>query len=129
MPDPLSSEQQLYQITTLTGANATTPIQITKTVAASGTPEALAASGTYFRKATILAQKAARSANTGTVYLGIGSTNDTQPIGLSPGDVWSIEAPQGEKYDLNDWYLDVATNGDGVVIIYAREVHHGFRKH
>ena len=101
------------------GANAVVPTQITKTVAAIATPEALAADGTFFQTATIIAKKAARTANTGIVYLGIGATNDTQALPLNPGDVYEVNAPVGQKYDLNDFYLDVATAADGVVIIYS----------
>ena len=100
-------------------AVTTVPVQITKTVAAAATPEALAADGTFFRSATIIASKAARVLNTGLVYLGIGATNDASALELSPGDVYTITAPLGQQYDLNDWYLDVVTAADGVVVIYS----------
>ena len=92
--------------------------QITKTVAAIATPEAIAASGTYFRVATIIGKKAARTNNTGTVYIGIGSTNDTQPLPIYPGQTIAISMPSGGVGDLNDWYIDVETAGDGVIVIY-----------
>ena len=104
---------------TLASSVATTPTQITKTVAAIGTPEALAADGTYFRTATILGKKAARTDNVGNVYIGIGATNDTQPYEIGPGEEKTLNAPPGEKYDLNDWYCDVLNVGDGVIIIYS----------
>lgn len=97
----------------------TTPTQITKTVAASGTPEALAAAGSFFSRAILIGKKAARTNNTGIVYLGIGSTNDTQAWEIAAGAVLTLEAPMGQRWDLNDWCLDVATNGDGLVIIYS----------
>ena len=97
----------------------TVPTQVIKTVAAAATPEALAADATYFSTATLVAKKAARTVNTGIVYLGIGATNDAQPIPLNPGDIWEIAAPAGQKYDLNDFYLDVVTAGDGVAIVYS----------
>jgi hypothetical protein len=99
--------------------DTTVPTQIIKTVAATGTPEVLAADGTFFTSATIIAKKAARTANTGTVYLGLSSTNDAQPRPLEPGEEVVIKAPTNQKYDLNDLYLDVTTNGDGVVIWYS----------
>lgn len=100
-------------------AAATVPTQITKTVAATDTPEALAVDGTFFQTATLIGKKAARINNTGTVYLGIGATNDSQPLEILPGEVVEITAPPGTKFDLNDWYLDVETASDGVVIIYS----------
>lgn len=106
-------------VNSLSQANATTSTQLTKTIAAVGTPEALAASGTYFRVATILAQKGPRTANAGNVYLGVGVTNDTQPHELAPGDIRNLVCAPGEKEDLNDWGLDVLNAGDGVIIIYS----------
>jgi len=110
-------------VTSIAGpiANCTevVPTQITKTVAAIATPEALAANDTLFRRATLLGKKAARTNNAGIVYLGIGATNDTQALEINPGETVTIEAPVGCKYDLNDWYLDVLNAGDGVVVIYS----------
>lgn len=103
----------------LDAAAVTVPTQIIKTVAATGTPEALAADATYFRTALIGALKAARTANVGIVYLGIGATNDTQPFALNSGEWLTINAPVGQKYDLNDWVLDVLNAGDGVAVIYS----------
>ena len=97
----------------------TVPTQITKTVAAAGTPEALAADGTFFQSATYIGIKAARTNNAGTVYLGIGATNDTQIIPIAPGEQGVIQAPPGQKFDLNDFYLDVETAGDGLGLIYS----------
>lgn len=96
-----------------------TPIQIVKTVAAAGTPEPLAAGGTYFRVATVAAKKAARTDNVGNVYLGVGAANDSQPLKLLPAEEIEIKSPDGQRYDLNDFYLDVETAGDGVVVIYS----------
>lgn len=97
----------------------TVPTQVIKTVAATGTPEALAANNTFFSTALIGGVKAARTANVGIVYLGIGSGNDTQPFAINPSEWLTINAPVGQKFDLNDWYLDVLNAGDGVAIIYS----------
>lgn len=95
------------------------PAQVIKTVAATATPEALAADATYFQTAMIGGLKAARTNNVGTVYLGIGSTNDTQPLAITAGEWITVNAPVGQKFDLNDWYLDVLNAGDGVAVIYS----------
>lgn len=85
-------------LTTATLADAS------KTVAAAGTPEALG-SGTV-REVFIFPLRT----NTGDVYWGTTSTNDTQhgtlPIVLT--------APPGKVIDLADIYLDVTVNGEGV---------------
>ena len=97
------------------------PQQIVKTVAASGTPEAITAtSPTYFRHAMFTGHNdEARTANTGNVWLGVTSGNSTQPIRIVPNQTITLEAPLGLMFDLSSWYLDVATNGDGVVVIYS----------
>lgn len=104
---------------TARAATAETITQIIKTVASSGTPEALAATATYFRKATIIAKKAGRTPNGGIVYLGVTSTNDTQPFALAIDQVIQINAVAGTALNLANFYLDVATNGDGVIIWYS----------
>lgn len=97
-----------------------TPAQFVKTVAAAGTPEALTASRTYFRQAIFKAVKAlAGTANTGDVKLGFASPVNEQPIVLTPGDTYVLQPTPGEKWDFATLYLDAATNGDGVVVIYS----------
>lgn len=85
-------------LTTATLADAS------KTVAATGTPEALG-SGTV-REVFIYPLRT----NTGDVYWGTTSTNDTQhgtlPVVLT--------APPGKVIDLAAIYLDVTVNGEGV---------------
>jgi hypothetical protein len=83
----------------------------------------LAASGTlvgkadlYYRTAHFRGLKAARTANTGIVYLGLSSTNDSQPLSIATSAVLTLEAPTGARHNLADLWLDVATNADGVVI-------------
>ena len=97
----------------------TAPTQIIKLVAATGTPEAVAVNGTFFKTALFIGNKAARTANTGKVWLGVTAGDGTQPIGLDAGAQRTIEAPEGQKYDLNDWYVDVETANDGVLVIYS----------
>jgi hypothetical protein len=100
-------------------AVATTPAQFIKTVAATGTPEAIAPDGTYFQSATLIGLKAARTNNVGNVFIGIGAPNDTQIITLTPGEIKGIKAPPGQKFDFNDFYVDVLNAGDGVAVVYS----------
>lgn len=95
--------------------------QATKTVAATGTPERLVATaGTYlFQFAVLFGKKAPRTDNTSDAYVGVTATDDTQPYLIPVGLTVSIEAPEGMLFDLYDFYLDVGTNGDGVVIWYV----------
>lgn len=92
---------------------------LSKTVADIDVPERIASQpGTYFRHATIMGKKDARTNNTGAVYIGPASGNSTQPLSLSAGGELTISAPIGCKLDLYDFYLDVATAGDGVQVLY-----------
>ena len=101
------------------GSLDSTPIQTIKTVSGPATPEALAVDGTFFRRATLIGKKSARVNNVGIVYLGIGTLNNSQGFEISPNEVVGLSVPEGEKYDLNDWGLDVGNAGDGLIIIYS----------
>ena len=94
--------------------------------AATGTPEQLAATGTYVNSVTIIAQRAARVANTSSVWIDAIATNNTQLIELTPGaaaspgingSAYSFNAPPGKVIDLGDIYVDAITLGDGVTFL------------
>lgn len=98
---------------------ACTPVQILVSPASTD-PTVLAAAGTYFRKATILAFKTlAAGANTSAVKLGRSTTASQQPISIAAGASYTLEAPVGAKWDLNAWNIVIGTAGDGVVVIYS----------
>ena len=117
--EPNTGSPTAQDVEIVTPASPTVPTQFIKTVAAIATPEALAADGTFFQTMTFGGLKAARTANVGIVYLGIGATNDTQPFAINPNEWLSIVAPVGQKYDANDWYLDVLNAGDGLAVILS----------
>lgn len=77
-----------------------------KTVAATGTPEALVGVSTLVDTVII----APLRTNTTSAYIGFSSTNDTQTIPLPV----SLSAPDGKKIDLSLIYVDVTTAGEGV---------------
>lgn len=96
-------------------------VQGSKLPASAGTPERLAAVGTYVSSVTLIAQRLARVPNTGSVWIGSTSGNDTQLVELTPGSVgnpngsaYSFTAPPGRVIDLGDIYVDSVTTGDGV---------------
>ena len=104
---------------TTTEAVETIPTTIFLTVSAAVTPARLTVTNnTHFRVATMTGKKAPRTNNDNSVFLGLDDENDSQPHEISPGEEIIIQAPNGEKYDLNDFYLDVVTDGDGVIITY-----------
>jgi hypothetical protein len=70
----------------------------------------------WYRHARFVGLKAVRTANTGIVYLGLSSTNDTQPVSIAASATLTLEAAVGARLDLGDLWIDVATNADGVVI-------------
>lgn len=88
--------------------------QLIKTVAAAGTPEAISATSLYVKTATVIGRKAARTDNTGIVHIGPSAADDSQPYDVQPGQIGAVLT----NTDLSGWYIDVDTNGDGVVVIY-----------
>lgn len=108
-------------------ATKATFVQGSKAPASAGTPEALAAAGTYVQQVVICGQRAARVANTGSVWIGSTSTNDAQLVELlagvaAPGpgingSSYTITAPPGKVIDLGDIYVDSVTAGDGVTYL------------
>jgi hypothetical protein len=93
---------------------AATLTQVYKVVASAGTPETLGTG--KFECVTIKARKNRTTANTGSVFYGYAAGNDTQLGELSPGEEKVFMAPDGKKIDLSLIYLDVVTDGDGVLI-------------
>jgi hypothetical protein len=95
-----------------------TPYSLIKTVAATGTPELVSAISLPFTQAIFVGNKAARTANTGIVYLGVQATDDAQFVAIGIGATLTITAPVGQKLNLNQFYLDVATAADGVCVMF-----------
>jgi hypothetical protein len=93
--------------------------QFSKTVSATGTPEAITNATVLVKEVVFLGKSAPRTDNTGDVYVGITSGNDTQAFKISPGGeaVIRVEDPSG-FINLADWYVDVTTASDGVTVIY-----------
>jgi hypothetical protein len=96
------------------------PLQFAATTTIAAGPTPITAAQTYFRKATILAKKAvAGTANSGNIQLGPSATASEQPYTLAPDDEITLEPPLGAKWDFTDWYITVANDNDGVVVIYS----------
>ena len=90
-----------------------------KTVTASGTAEAIVASET--RVLSVVFQ--AMSGNTNPVYIGDSSVNKTTSpqVALEAKESLSIIASDvsgGAWLDLNEFYVDADTNGEGVSYLY-----------
>jgi hypothetical protein len=88
-------------------SNSPTLVSSEKTVTASGTAEALSSSRRV-KSVTVVA----KTGNTGQVYVGGSDVAITTNDGLAPGD--ALEVGSEEWLDLNDIYVDVDTNGEGV---------------
>lgn len=73
----------------------------------------------FFRKATLLGMKTARTDNAGLVWAGWSAADGSQPFRINAGGEASFEAPIGEKWSLGDIYIDVENAGDGVVVSYT----------
>ena len=88
-----------------------------KTVSSAGTPVQLD-STLRFSSAVFFAKKAARTNNTGKVWIQFASTASAPAFEMNAGDERSISAPVGKQFCASDIYIDAANNGDGVVLIY-----------
>ena len=71
-----------------------------------------------FTRAWITGNKAAQTANTGTVYIGAASGDGNQSIGIATGARMELFAPPGFHLDFFNIWLDVANANDGVAIEY-----------
>ena len=94
---------------------------IIKTVAATGTPEALGTSATRCHSVTFIGLKAARTDNAGKVWVSPNSGNDTAAVPLDPGDDITFTAGAEDGYfSADQFYIDVETAGDGVVALFDK---------
>jgi hypothetical protein len=91
-------------------ANSEGPVLLSgeKTVAASGTAEALVAASQRVKSVVIIA----KGGNTDRVYVGASDVAATTNDGLGAGESVTIEAVGW--LDLAEIYLDVGVNGEGV---------------
>lgn len=92
----------------MTTSESPTLISSEKTVSATGTAEALAASSQRVKALLVVA----KPGNTGNVYLGGSDVATTTNDGLIPGE--SLSLPALSWLDLADIYIDVDTSGEGV---------------
>lgn len=93
---------------------------LTKTVADSGTPEALSSADKLFSIMIVFGKSSAQgAANAGSVFLGPSSVDGENPYEIQGGDVVFFQLRDKMKGNLKNWYADCATNGEGVVILYA----------
>ncbi len=99
-------------------SSTTVRFQCSETLTGAATGTITAKAQLPYRVARFIGNKAARTANTGTVYLGLDSTNDAQPLAITTGATVVLEAATGCKLDLSDLWLDVATAADGVLILW-----------
>lgn len=86
-----------------------------KTVAATGTAEALGSGSALVKSLVVKAEQG----NTGKVYPGASDVdNSDTEQGLNPGDSLTLTWPDGDLGSLGDIYIDVDTSGEGVVFWY-----------
>lgn len=83
-----------------------------KQVATPGTPVALGASTQKFTSLEIVARKANKTANTGSVYVGFTPTS-LRP--LAPGEKWPIALTENNFGTLGTIYVDSDNANDGVI--------------
>ncbi len=89
-----------------------------KTVATAGVPESLFAAGKKVKSFTIVALQG--NTGSGSARHTDDQVSDAYP--LPPQGAYGATDPDPAKaydsYDLKDYFVDVATNGDGFFVIY-----------
>jgi hypothetical protein len=73
----------------------------------------------WFRKAFFYGRTSIRSNNVGDVFLGPTAGNDFQPITIGAGALFVHEAAVGSRENLANWWLDVATATDGIMMLWV----------
>jgi hypothetical protein len=97
---------------------------INKVVTTAGTPELVTTNDLYVRHVSF----AAPSDNTGLVFLGVSAATATAANGITltkgaaavPGSIFQLGSTVNvsQKINLKDIYVNVATNGDHVNVLY-----------
>ena len=73
-----------------------------------------------FRWAMVLGKKdLAGTNNASSVFVGISNANGEQPLEIIPGQAYAFPVPAGEQWDFLNFFFIVASDGDGVVVIYT----------
>jgi hypothetical protein len=106
-------DQQLTQSITLS------PYFAIQSVSSPGTSVALMSSATYIQSVTIWP----KSTNTTSIFIGTAAVDkDTsQQITITAGGApITIDSPLGYKLNLNEWYIDATTAGEGCFLIYLK---------
>ncbi len=96
-------------------------IQLVVTNTSSTVPVRLSSNHMVFTYMTVIGNKSERVANTGTVFIGPTSTNDTQALAITTGQMIAVAVPPTERQDLYNWWLDPTTANDGVIIILTKK--------
>lgn len=107
---------QLYY--NVNARNKVTPVTAVKQVTDPGTPEPLSADDLFCSQLIIYGRNGTRVENTDTVWLGWTATNGQQAYEITAGSQHIFKAPEGARYNLKEWYLDVTVADEGVVFIY-----------
>jgi len=95
-------------------SNITAPVAGSAAPSSIATPVKLAANFTPVSTLVITAIRPTRVTNTGTVYIGISSTNDTQLIPLAPGASITLNCGPKTLLDVSTLWVDATTATDGV---------------
>lgn len=109
-----------YWIKALPG-DEVTPTQLLVTANANTITQITATADTFFQRATIIGVKSfsgagVPTANVGNVYFGKGNTQ--LPDEIIPGTGIVLEAREGTKFDLSDFYFVTLNNADGILVTY-----------
>ena len=100
-------------------------LELNKDVTTSGTPERVSATDLWVTSAMIIRKNTNVGVN---VYIGFSSATADKTSGnsavIQAQDVYDIKADldrnMQQEFNLNDIWIDVDTNGDGIVVQYIQ---------
>ena len=108
-PDVLRGKHAFSAARLIEGAPLTPTI--VEHICAGSSPEQVIAVATYFRKAIVWAARANATANAGSMRLKVGTNNNRL---LSPGQSLQIDAPAGQKLNLQDFTMTAVYGADAL---------------
>lgn len=64
----------------------------------------------------------APSGNTGSVFVGDSTVSSTRGIEIPKGTTQKLCIEMGRNMDLKDWYVDAATSGDKLNVVFIKNI-------
>ena len=98
------------------------PSALYKNPGATSTWTDVGASTIRFNSASFISQKSNGVDNVGNVQIRPNATTDNAARTLLPGEIWNIDAPAGSYFTANQFQINIAASGDGILLVYSAAI-------